>query len=56
MAITTSLDANGEGILVLPDQGDAVSGDKRVFQLFYRDNGDPFGIGMSNGLRVEYCD
>lgn len=33
----------------------AMVGTRRYFQLWFADNGDPFGSGLSDGLRLYFC-
>ncbi len=49
---TVVLDANGEATLPL-SFGPADIGRDITFQAFYRDTADPFGLSMSNGLRLD---
>jgi hypothetical protein len=30
-------------------------GTRRYFQLWFADSGDPFGSGLSDGLRLYFC-
>jgi hypothetical protein len=30
-------------------------GTTRVYQLWFKDSGDPFGVGLSNGVEVTFC-
>lgn len=49
---TVFLDGNGEATIpVAFGPGDA--GRDITFQAFFRDTGDPFGLSMTNGLRVD---
>jgi len=49
------LDAQGDGSVTIPVTG-ALIGTKRFYQIWYRDNADPFGLGLSNALAVDFCD
>jgi Matrixin len=33
----------------------ALAGGTRWYQIWFRDPGDPFGVGLSDGLRVTFC-
>ena len=49
---TVVLDANGETTIPL-NFGPADAGRDITFQAFFRDTADPFGLSMSNGLRLD---
>ena len=50
-----SLNSQGEGSVNVPIPA-GLAGTKRFYQVWYRDNQDPFGIGLSNALAVDFCD
>ncbi|MFT5049697.1 MAG: hypothetical protein ACI8QZ_001090 [Chlamydiales bacterium] len=50
-----ALDGQGDGSVTVPVDPMLI-GTKRFYQIWYRDNPDPFGIGLSNALAVDICD
>ena len=44
----------GIGTTTIPIDATLV-GRTRLYQLWFPDAGDPFGVGLSNGLRVNFC-
>ena len=50
-----TLDPQG-GVTVPVAVTPAMVGTRRYYQVMFRDPGDPTGLGLTNGLHVDFCD